>query len=214
MIVDFDKKFDRDLATAADVMPNVKVDGVPVDEKCPKCGSPLVMRFGRYGAFLGCSAYRNDPPCDYTRDLKARRGGRGRRGDDRRSRGDPACEKCGKPMALRRSRFGTFLGCTGYPECKNIRKLGPAPAPPKETGVQCPECKQGTIQEKKSRRGKIFYSCSRYPDCKFALWNPPIAEPCPKCGYPLLTEKTTKRRGTERICPNESCDYTQAVESA
>jgi DNA topoisomerase-1 len=214
VIVAFDKKFDKDLAAAADTMPNVKVDGVPVDEKCPKCGSPLVMRFGRYGAFLGCSAYRNDPPCDYTRDLKAAAEGEGGAATSAEPSDTPPCEKCGKPMALRRSRFGTFLGCTGYPECKNIRKLGPAPAPPKETGVQCPECKQGTIQEKKSRRGKIFYSCSRYPDCKFALWNPPIAEPCPKCGYPLLTEKTTKRRGTERICPNEGCDYTHAVESA
>jgi DNA topoisomerase I len=124
----------------------------------------------------------------------------------------PPCEKCGKPMALRRSRFGVFLGCTGYPDCKNIRKTGPPPAPPKDTGVQCPECKQGTIQEKKSRRGKIFYSCSRYPDCKFALWNPPVARPCPKCEYPLLTLKTTKRRGTELVCPNEACDYTAPYE--
>jgi DNA topoisomerase-1 len=117
-------------------------------------------------------------------------------------------------MALKRSRFGVFLGCTGYPDCKNIRKIGPQAAPPKDTGVPCPECKQGTILEKKSRRGKIFFSCSRYPDCKFALWNKPIATPCPKCAYPLLTEKTTKRRGTELVCPNESCDYTAPVEGA
>lgn len=210
VIVDFDRKFDRDLASAADVMPNVKVDGLPVDGECPKCGSPLVMRFGRYGAFVGCSAYRNDPPCDYTRDLAAPAGASTPAADEEIA----PCEKCGKPMALRRSRFGTFLGCTGYPECKNIRKLGPAPAPPKDTGVPCPQCEQGTIQEKKSRRGKIFYSCSRYPDCKFALWNPPVPGPCPKCGYPLLTEKTTKRRGTERLCPNEGCDYKAGIESA
>jgi DNA topoisomerase-1 len=110
-------------------------------------------------------------------------------------------------MALRRSRFGVFYGCTGYPECKNIRKIGPKPDPPKDTGVGCPECKQGTIQEKKSRRGKIFFSCSRYPACKYALWNKPLAEPCPHCGFPLLTEKTTKKKGTVWLCPNEGCGY-------
>ena len=212
-VEEFDGRFSKDLATAADSMPNVKRDGVPVEEKCPKCGADLVMRFGRYGAFLGCSAFRNEPPCDYTRDLNAPGGGEG--GADpsaEPSETIPPCEKCGKPMALRRSRFGVFLGCTGYPECKNIRKTGPPPAPPKDTGVACPECKQGTIQEKKSRRGKIFYSCSRYPDCKFALWNPPVAQPCPKCANPLLTLKTTKRRGTELVCPNEECDYTAPYE--
>ncbi len=202
----FDAQLSRDLATAADTMPNFKRDGVPVDEKCPRCGSDLVMRFGRYGAFLGCSGYRNDPPCDYTRDLAAPAAAPGD-GADGEAAEIPPCEKCGKPMALKRSRFGTFYGCTGYPDCRNIRKIGPAAAPPKETGVACPECKQGTIQEKKSRRGKIFYSCSRYPDCKFALWNPPVDTPCPKCGFPILTEKTTKKKGTVWLCPNENCDY-------
>jgi DNA topoisomerase-1 len=202
-IVAFDRKFDKDLAAAARELPNVKVEGVPLDEKCPKCGSPLVVRFGRYGAFVGCSAYRKEPPCDYTRDL-----------DPKAEASVPAsdepiapCELCGRPMALKRSRYGVFLGCTGYPECRNIRKLGPQAEPPKETGVGCPECKEGTIQEKKSRRGKIFYSCSRYPKCKFALWNKPIPQPCPQCGNPLLTEKTTKKKGTVWLCPKEGCDY-------
>ena len=118
-------------------------------------------------------------------------------------------------MALRRSRFGTFYGCTGYPDCKGIRKIGPPAAAPKETGVGCPECKEGTIQEKTSRRGKLFYSCSRYPKCKFALWNKPIETPCPKCGNPLLTEKTTKKKGTVWLCPKEGCGYeVEAPESA
>jgi DNA topoisomerase-1 len=215
-VAEFDERFSKDLATAADVMPNVKRDGVAIGEKCPKCGADLVMRFGRYGAFIGCTDYRAEPPCDYTRDLE-RSGAEGAEspaGSDLDTSAIPPCEKCGRPMALKRSRFGAFLGCTGYPECRNIRKIGPQAAPPKDTGVPCPECKQGTILEKKSRRGKIFYSCSRYPDCKFALWNKPVAEPCPKCGYPLLTEKTTKRRGTELLCPNEGCGYSAKVESA
>ena len=215
-VAEFDERFSKDLEKAADAMPNVKRDGVPVEGKCPKCGADLVMRFGRYGAFIGCTNYRAEPPCDYTRDLAAPEGGGGAATSAEPSEAEPIppCEKCGRPMALKRSRFGTFLGCTGYPECKNIRKIGPQAAPPKDTGVQCPECKQGTILEKKSRRGKIFYSCSRYPDCKFALWNKPVAEPCPKCGYPLVTEKTTKRRGTELICPNEGCGWTAPVDSA
>jgi len=203
-IADFDRKFDRDLATAQRKMPNVKVDGVPLDgETCPKCGSPLVMRFGRYGAFVGCSAYRKDPPCDYTRDLE---GQGGPAPPDAAAEVAP-CELCGRPMALKRSRFGAFYGCTGYPECKNIRRIGPRAAPPRDTGVACPECGEGTIQEKKSRRGKVFFSCSRYPKCAFALWNKPIAERCPHCEYPLLTEKTTKKKGTVWLCPREGCGY-------
>jgi len=203
-VVEFDEKFTRDLATAAREMPNVKVDGVPLaGEVCPKCGSPLVMRFGRYGAFVGCSAYRREPPCDYTRDLEGPSAGAAAEPETEVA----PCEKCGRPMALKRSRFGVFYGCTGYPECKNIRKIGPRAEPPRDTGVGCPECGKGSIHEKKSRRGKTFYSCSRFPDCKFALWNKPIAEPCPRCGNPLLTEKTTKKKGTVWLCPKEGCGY-------
>ncbi len=212
-VEEFDEKFSRDLATAGEKLPNIKRDGHPTDEKCPRCASDLVLRFGRYGAFLGCSAYRNEPPCDYTRDV-ASSGAPGEEAPTAEVAEAAPCEKCVKPMALRRSRFGTFLGCTGYPECKNIRKLGPPAAPRKETGVGCPECKLGTIQEKTSRRGKLFFSCSRYPDCKFALWNRPVAEPCPRCGNPLLTEKTTKKRGTVRLCPKEGCGYEAESEEA
>jgi DNA topoisomerase I len=210
-VEEFDEKFEKDLALGGRNWPDVKVQGLPLaelfptraDERCPKCGRDLVVRFGRYGAFVGCTGYREEPSCDYTSDLEPKaEGATPAEGEE-----IPPCELCGRPMALRRSRFGTFYGCTGYPECKGIRKIGPAAAPPKETGVGCPECGEGTIQEKKSRRGKLFYSCSRYPKCKFALWNKPVAEPCPRCGYPLLTEKTTKKKGTVWLCPKEGCDY-------
>ena len=204
---DFDEKFTKDLASAGETMPNIKREGVPLGENCPECGSPLVMRFGRFGPFAACTNY---PTCKYTRNI------------DQPSEENAAtpegapeeiapCELCGKPMSLRRSRFGTFLGCTGYPECKNIRKTGPAPAPPKPTGVPCPECKQGEMVEKRSRRGKIFYSCSRYPDCKFALWNKPVIQDCPSCGATFLLEKTTKRAGTQLLCNTEGCDYKESL---
>jgi DNA topoisomerase-1 len=218
-IVEFDTKFDQDLARGGEQWPDVKVQGIALGElfparageRCPKCGRSLVVRFGRYGAFVGCSGYREEPSCDYTSDLEPRRDAAAPAAGGE----IPPCARCGRPMALRRSRFGSFYGCTGYPECTAIRKIGPAPAPPKETGVGCPECGQGTIQEKTSRRGKLFYSCSRYPNCRFALWNRPLDEPCPRCGYPLLTEKTTKRKGTVWLCPKEGCGYeVEAPETA
>jgi DNA topoisomerase-1 len=223
-IADFDEKFLRDLDTADKEMPNVKRDGVPLDETCPECGSGLLMRFGRYGTFVGCSTY---PTCKYTRNLDdpapAAGGAKAAAGSGEAGAGGetataeeaiPPCEECGRPMALRRSRFGTFYGCTGYPECKGLRKIGPAPEAPKPTGVACPECGKGEIEEKRSRRGRVFYSCNRYPDCKFALWSKPIRKDCPDCGAPFLLEKTTKKNGTELICNKEGCGYREAVDAA
>ncbi len=220
-VEEFDEKFSRDLARGTERWPDVKVSGIGLaelfparaGERCPKCGRELVVRFGRYGGFVGCSGYREEPSCDYTSDLEPKADGAATPAAGEDGAEIEPCEKCGRPMALRRSRFGSFYGCTGYPECKNIRRIGPAPAAPKDLGIACPECKQGTLQEKRSRRGKIFYSCSRYPDCKFALWNRPIAEACPRCGHPFLTEKTTKRKGTQRLCPAEGCGYSIDVEA-
>lgn len=205
-LAEFDEKFSKDLETAGEQMPNIKVEGIATDEKCPDCNSPLVMRFGRYGGFLGCTGY---PECKYTRDIEAPEAGEGESQEGAEE--IPPCEKCGQPMALKRSRFGTFYGCTGYPECKNIRKTGPAAAPPKGTGISCPVCEEGEIQEKTSRRGKIFYSCSRYPKCDFALWKPPVEKVCPQCDFPLLIEKVTKRKGTQHVCHKKDCDYEEDI---
>jgi DNA topoisomerase I len=220
-LAEFDVKFSKDLETAGEQMPNVKRDGIPLDEVCPLDSSPLLMRFGRYGAFIACSNY---PECKYTRNVEdtppaaadgdgtAAAGGAEAAAEEE----IPPCEKCGKPMALRRSRFGTFYGCTGYPECKNLRKpgkQGAAAEPKPPTGVTCPECKQGDILEKNSRRGKTFWSCSRFPDCKFALWKKPIPKECPQCGAAFLLEKVTKRHGTQHICNTEGCGYVEDVEA-
>jgi len=124
----------------------------------------------------------------------------------------PPCEVCGKPMALKRSRFGTFYGCTGYPECKNIRKTGPKPSAPIPTGVPCPECGKGEIVEKKSHRGKTFWSCNRYPDCKFSLWKKPLARECPDCGAKFLLEKVTKKHGVQYVCNTEGCGFVEDAE--
>ena len=219
-IAEFDEKFSRDLETAGEQMPNVKREGVPTGETCPEDGGQLLMRFGRFGTFIGCSNY---PECKYTRNLdepaKAAADGDGAAAAAASDGGAesaksaeeeiPPCEECGRPMQLRRSRFGTFLGCTGYPECKGTRKLGPKPEPPKPTGVTCPECGKGEIEEKRSRRGKTFFSCNRYPDCKFALWKKPIARECPACGAAFLLEKVTKKSGAQLVCNTEGCGYVE-----
>ena len=117
------------------------------------------------------------------------------------------CDKCGGELRIIYSKATRkrFVGCSGYPKCKHIEPL----EKPADTGVECPECHQATMLKRKSRYGKVFYSCARYPDCKYAVWNLPLAQPCPKCAWPITTVKTTKRRGTERVCPRKECDFAE-----
>jgi DNA topoisomerase I len=208
-VADFDVKFSKDLETAGEQMPNVKKDGIPLDEKCPDCGSGLVMRFGRFGPFVACSTY---PECKYSRNIDETPAAAPADGSAPAEEEVPPCELCGKPMALKRSRFGTFYGCTGYPECKSIRKTGPKPSAPIPTGVPCPECGKGGIVEKKSHRGKTFWSCDRYPDCKFSLWKKPVIRDCPQCNAKFLLEKVTKKHGLQYVCNTEGCGYVEDAE--
>lgn len=167
-----------------------------LEEKCPECGQQLAVKLGKRGKFIACSGYREG--CKYTRPLE----------QDGVETAEPVlseekCEKCTLPMLIKDGRYGKYLACSGYPACKNIQPLNK----PKGTGVVCPECKEGELVEKKSRYGKMFYSCNRYPQCKFALWDLPIEQPCPKCGFPLLVKKVYKRTGEFVKCPKEGCDY-------
>ena len=167
----------------------------PIDEKCPDCGKPLQMSLGRGGFFIGCSGY---PDCKYTRNV-----------DESRENAAPevvegrSCPQCDSDLIIRSGRYGKFIGCSNYPNCKFIEPL----EKPEDTGVQCPECKKGNILKRKSRRGKIFFSCERYPDCKYAIWNQPLAQPCPQCHWPITSIKTTKRSGTQRVCPQQDCKF-------
>jgi DNA topoisomerase I len=209
----FNEQLTRDLETAGQVMPNVRREGIPTGETCPECGQgEILMKSGRFGLFFGCSRY---PECSYTRNPEPAEGEAETAGEEAAPAEEvPPCEKCGSPMALRRSRYGAFYGCSNYPECKNIRKTAKEQrAEPKPTGVGCPECGKGQIQEKRSRRGKVFYSCDRFPDCRYALWDRPVLRPCPKCDHPFLVEKTTKKKGPHLLCPNEACDFEESVEA-
>ncbi|PLX88557.1 MAG: type I DNA topoisomerase, partial [Desulfuromonas sp.] len=165
------------------------------DKICPECGKELVIKLGRSGRFLACSGF---PDCRHTEPLN---------GDGEATEepvmSDEKCEKCGAGMLIKTGRYGKFLACSAYPDCKNIQPL----EKPKSLDIECPQCKEGEMMEKKSRYGKIFYSCNRYPKCKYALWNPPKKEACPKCAWPITEIKTTKRWGTVQRCPQEECDW-------
>ncbi len=171
-----------------------------MDEKCPKCEKPLSIRLGRRGRFIGCTAF---PECDYTRNL----GEDGESTEPEKVEGR-SCPECESDLIIRHGRYGKFIGCSNYPKCKHIEPI----EQPADTEVECPECKQGTILQRKSRYGKIFFSCSRYPDCSYAIWNKPVARPCPDCGWPILSLKSTKRRGTELVCPQKECGYAAAAD--
>jgi DNA topoisomerase-1 len=166
-----------------------------------------VIKFGRNGEFLACSNY---PKCtntgEFTRDEQ---GNVIAKAPSAPMPSDETCEKCGRPMVRRRSRFGEFLGCSGYPECDGIKRTR---AEPVTTGVTCPDCKEGEVLERRSRRGKLFFGCGRYPKCKFASWDRVIPRPCPNCGSTYLTEKVTKRDGARWLCPNKECGYQATAE--
>ena len=182
-----------------------------LDETCPKCGQhKLQIKFGKAGRFIACAGY---PECDYTRNANETAEQAAERMErDAQAQAELAgrsCPKCGGQLVFKNSRTGSkFIGCANYPKCKHVEPL----EKPKDTGVQCPQCKKGNLVERKSRYGKLFYSCSTYPDCNYATWNPPVAEECPNCHWPVLTIKTTKRWGVEKVCPQKECGWKEQIE--
>ena len=174
--------------------PEVKVS-------CDKCGSPMVLRKGRFGQFLACSTY---PACRNTKKIHVDKEGKITRKADRVL--EEKCPTCGKHLVVKDGRFGEFTACSDYPRCRYIKL--------KEVGVDCPRpgC-GGRIVERKSRRGKTFFGCNRYPDCDFVTWYRPLSEKCPSCGKPYLLEKTTKREGVTHFCDADGCHYKKAVNS-
>ncbi len=187
-----------------DILETVKRKDVTheaLDEKCPQCSKPLSIRLGRYNRFIGCTGY---PDCSYTRSLD----------EDKSTAVTPeivegrTCPQCAGALQLKVGRYGKFIGCGNYPKCKFIESL----QKPQDTGVECPECHQGKMLKRKTRTGKIFFSCARYPDCKYAVWNEPVAQACPKCAWPMLMIKVTKKHGTELVCPHKPCDFSKSYE--
>jgi len=168
-----------------------------LEEACPKCSKPLSIRLGKRGRFVGCTGY---PDCDYTQNIQAP--GESAAPEIIEGR---ACPLCSNALHIKKGPYGRFIGCSQYPACKFIEPL----EKPADTGVECPECHEAKILKRKSRKGKIFYSCGGYPDCRYALWNEPINKQCPRCAWPILTHKETKRSGSQMVCPHEGCGYTE-----
>jgi len=178
-----------------DIVPEEKSE-----EVCDKCSAPMIIKTGRYGKFLACSAY---PNCKNIKSMPGTDRDKNGQDDSQEIAGlkakydNKTCEKCGQAMAVKVGKFGPFLACTGYPKCKNIKNIKENN---KSTGIKCPKCGQGEIIEKRSRKG-IFYACDQYPDCKTAFWSKPTGEKCPDC-QSLLVEL---KKGVK--CSNKECGY-------
>lgn len=202
LLSEFWDPFKSQVDTIQDTVKRKDVTQELLDEKCPECGKPLSIRLGKRDRFIGCTGY---PDCSYTRTV----------GDQPSDASQTAelvegrqCPQCNGDLKIKHGRYGKFIGCGNYPKCKFIESLNK----PVDTGVECPECKQGHMVKRQSRRGRVFFSCSRYPDCKYAVWNEPVNEPCPKCAWPMLTVKKTKKRGTELVCARQTCGYVKQIE--
>ncbi|MFZ0485081.1 MAG: type I DNA topoisomerase, partial [Desulfobacterales bacterium] len=197
--------FEKELETASTGMLSVKGIGFPTDLTCPQCQHRLHIRMGRNGQFLGCSNY---PECTYTRNyIRDEKGVVHAIEPSSDQLSDKICDKCGKPMVIKDGRYGTFFACSGYPDCKTTLSTS-SNGSGEKTGVDCPEpdC-DGELIQRSSKRGKIFYGCSRFPDCTFATWDKPVAKECPECGAKFLVEKTTKKQGTFLACNTKGCGF-------
>jgi DNA topoisomerase-1 len=161
-------------------------------EKCPTCGSPLEVRSGRFGPYIACAKYPAE--CKFSKPI-----GREKIPDKPT---DEICKECGAPMVIKTGRFGEFLACTRYPKCTHTR--------PVPLGIKCPKCGDGDLAERRTKKGRNFYGCLRYPDCDFSVWNKPVPVNCPSCGYLGMELKQTKTMGASRKCLK--CGHEETVD--
>ncbi len=194
---DFYGAFSEDLAAAKKNMRNVKRQEIETELLCEKCGErKMVIKWGRNGEFLACPAY---PECRNTMNFRREEDGQIVAVKEEEIPTDEKCPECSAAMVMKRGRFGRFLACTRYPDCKGTK--------PVSIGVTCPKGCGGYVSEKRSRRGRTFYGCSSYPKCDFVAWDRPRNEACPTCGSAWLLDKFSKRTGPFVACPNKECDY-------
>ncbi|HTU45850.1 MAG TPA: type I DNA topoisomerase [Bryobacteraceae bacterium] len=239
-MADFYGRFQKDLAHAERNMTDIKRMEKPTDLVCEKCGKPMVIKWGKHGSFIACTGY---PECTNTRELTVDLPDVDKADLTEQDEAE-YCENCGRPMVLKKGRFGQFFACSGYPECKTTKQIGGEQrkdvpleekcpqcgnhlvqkfgrygefvacsnyptckyVKQKTIGVPCPNCSEGEVVERRSKRGRTFYGCNRYPECDFVAWGKPIAEKCPECGSSYLVEKWLKA-GPVAQCPNTECKY-------
>jgi DNA topoisomerase-1 len=209
-LADFYKKFEKDLRYAAKHMENIKRMEKPTDEKCERCGSPLVIKWGKHGSFYACSSYDKEDPnsCTFTKenpinlpDLDS--------ADVQETTQEEYCENCGRVMVLKRGRFGQFMACTGYPDCKTTRRLDQGKKVPDiPLDELCPKCGRN-MMIRHGRYGE-FTTCSGYPECKYVKQNF-IGVKCPLCKEGELVEKRARKGNTFYGCGNyPECKFTSA----
>ncbi len=245
---EFYERFQKDLTHAEQHMTDIKRMERPTDLICDKCGKPMVIKWGKHGSFIACTGY---PECTNTRELTVDLPDI-ENADLTEQDAQEYCDNCGRPMVLKKGRFGQFLACSGYPDCKTTKQLGEAQRPKdvpleekcpqcgnhmirkygrygefvacsnyptckyvkqKTIGVKCPNCTDGEVVERRSKKGKTFYGCNRYPECDFVAFGKPIPERCPDCGGSYLIEKYLKS-GPVAQCPNKECKFKKPLELA
>ncbi|MBS1805757.1 MAG: type I DNA topoisomerase [Acidobacteria bacterium] len=206
--------FEDELKDADKTMRNIKRMEHMTDEKCEVCGSPLILKWGKFGSFYACSAYNKKDPtsCTFTKENIAAKPDMNTPEAQEAGDTDEYCENCGRVMVLRRGPFGPFMSCPGYsedPPCKTIRKLSQKQQqkPPEPTGEACPECGKPLVL----RQGAYgeFVSCSGYPKCKYIKQNLIEGMKCPKCGVGDIAERKARRGNVFWGCTNyPKCDFT------
>ncbi|MEW6079028.1 MAG: type I DNA topoisomerase [Thermodesulfobacteriota bacterium] len=211
LLKEFYEPFARKLEAAREGMLSIKGVGASTGLPCPRCGKELRIKIGKNGQFLACSGY---PECTFSSNYtRSEKGAVSPAIPDQTVAEGRMCDKCGSPMVVRHGKYGDFLACSAYPDCKNTQSLNSVGQAANPIGVKCPEkaC-DGEIVEKKSKLGKIFYGCSRFPKCQFATWDKPVDIACPQCGAPVMVEKQTKKEGMIYQCLDKACAHRQKKE--
>ncbi|MDC8450840.1 MAG: type I DNA topoisomerase [Nitrospira sp.] len=200
---DFYMPFTREMERAKTIPGPKDTVEPPTDIPCEKCGRMMEIKWGRNGKFLACPAYKDDPPCKNTQNFEKLPDGTIKIVPKQELTTDQVCDKCGSPMVVKTGRFGKFIACSGYPQCKTTKPLA--------LGVKCPQpdC-GGDLVQKRTRKGRSFFACSNYPKCEFALWDRPVPKACPTCQAPFLVEKVSKQEGRSVQCRNQDCGYREA----
>ncbi|TKS61389.1 MAG: DNA topoisomerase I [Nitrospira sp.] len=200
---DFYTPFTKEMERARTIPgPKDKVEP-PTNIPCKKCGKMMVIKWGRNGKFLACPGYKDDPPCKNTQNFEKLPDGTIKIVPKQELTTDQVCDKCGSSMVVKTGRFGKFIACSAYPQCKTTKPLA--------LGVKCPQpgC-GGDLVQKRTRKGRSFFACSKYPQCEYALWDRPVPKTCPTCQAPFLVEKVSKQAGRSVQCRNEECGYREA----
>jgi DNA topoisomerase-1 len=184
----------KDTERAKEEMRDIKGEmETATSEVCDKCGKPMIIKWGRHGKFMACSGY---PECKNTKPVRDL--GNGRFEVSPQEETTEVCEKCGGKMVIKFGRFGKFLACGNYPECRSTKSI--------PIGAKCPKC-GGDIVARRSRKKRVFYGCSKYPNCDFVSWQKPVQKACPQCHALFLVEKYTKGSGAMLACVTQDCGY-------